>query len=113
MSHELYVYWVRLLKVVDGDTIDVMVDLGFRTFVGARLRLAGIDTAELNSTDPEKRKLAQEAKIYLLSRLPEEFVIKTYLDRSDKYGRMLAEVWVGDSMVNEELVQAGLAQVYG
>ena len=106
-----YFYEAHVINVVDGDTIDCKVDLGFCIYAEMRFRLNGIDTAELHSKDQSKRELAQKAK---------EFVTNTILDKGvllqtfkqDKYGRYLCEVFINDSSVNRRLIEMGLAESY-
>lgn len=117
----MYVYKATAIKVVDGDTIDCEIDLGFHIKVVKRVRLAGIDTPELNSEDILVREDAIAAKKYVagwLGAVP--FCIKTELDRSDKYGRVLGWIYPLSAGIEDEsqslnnvLVEAGHAQWYG
>ena len=106
-----YFYDVMVLNVVDGDTIDCKVDLGFCIFAEMRFRLNGIDTAELHSTDPAKRELAKTAKQFLIdSILNKQVLIQTF--KQDKYGRYLCDVFLNDASINRRLVEMGLAEKY-
>jgi len=90
-----YTYKATLDRVVDGDTIDVIIDLGFYINVKKRLRLLDIDTEELRSSDPVRREKAKQAKervIELLTNSPQIYV-ETVMDKTGKYGRLLAYVW--------------------
>lgn len=117
----MYVYKATAIKIVDGDTIDCEIDLGFHIKVVKRVRLAGIDTPELNSEDILVREDAIAAKKYVtgwLGVVP--FCIKTELDRSDKYGRVLGWIYPLSAGIEDEsqslnnvLVEAGHAQWYG
>lgn len=123
----MYIYKATAIKVVDGDTIDCEIDLGFHIKVVKRVRLAGIDTPELNSEDVLVREDAIAAKKYVagwLGAVP--FCIKTELDRSDKYGRVLGWIYPlsavdldsdgvedPDQSLNNVMVEAGHAQWYG
>lgn len=112
MIKDKYIYNALVVKVVDGDTIDVQVDLGFYVKFDTRLRLARINTPELHSTVEEDRVKAQEAKQHMLLRLDgKQVVIES--KRKDKYGRFLAEVFVDDVNINDELLTMGLAVLYG
>lgn len=111
----MYQYKATLLNVVDGDTIDMDVDMGFSVRIKQRLRLLGIDTPELNSKDPVEREKALQAKQFVLDTLKigGTYVIDTYKD--DKYGRLLAVIYLNksiDSTLNNLLVSSGLARVY-
>ena len=112
-------YRARCTHVVDGDTIDVTVDLGFHLTATMRLRLWGVNTPEMHDKDPGIRKKAAEAKEYTLLCMPphkgEEWPlsIETLKD-PDVFGRWLAKVWYADAtevthFLNDELVSTGLA----
>jgi micrococcal nuclease len=114
----MYEYFVKeVTKVVDGDTIDVVIDLGFSIMFASRVRLAGIDTPESRTTDKVEKALGLESKKYLADRLKaaKNVVIKTEkLDSSEKYGRILAWLYVdgeGNS-VNHEMIEKGYAWGY-
>jgi len=107
-------YRARFLNVVDGDTIDVLTDLGFRMSWEHRVRLAGLNTYDLNDPDAAKRELAVKGKATVAAKGGgKDVVLNTVKDRSEKYGRWLAVV---DSRaddgawhnLNEELVTEGL-----
>ena len=93
----MYEYKAILRRVIDGDTLEVDIDLGFKTILKKeKLRLLGIDTPELRSQDVEERVRAKAAKEYVQSLLApgDEFVLQTEKDRAGKYGRYLARVWI-------------------
>lgn len=108
----MYEYRAILEKVVDGDTVDIWIDLGFSIRMKERLRLYGIDTAELRSRDPEEKELAYKAKDRLVELLPNEFIIRTHKDGRGKFGRILAELIVDDVNLNQLLIEEGLAKKY-
>lgn len=111
----MYEYRATLLRVIDGDTIDVAVDLGFFVSHRRTLRLRGVNTPELNDRDPAVRAKAFAAKQFMINRLPRTdngIIVRTHKDQDDKYGRMLADVLVGQSLVNQELIDHGLAIPY-
>ena len=108
-----YYYDAVVNNVVDGDTIDVTIDLGFNIFTNMRLRLNGIDTKETNSKIAEERELAKRAKQLVIDRtLNKKVLLKTY--KPDKYGRYLADVFVdiNAESINTVLVNEGLAVPY-
>jgi micrococcal nuclease len=114
----MYEYRVKqVLKVVDGDTIDVIIDLGFDVSFTSRVRLAGIDTPESRTTDAREKILGQEVKEYLKKVLEgaTDIVIRTEKsDSSEKYGRILGWLFINrqtDSL-NMELVNKGYAWSY-
>lgn len=111
----MYFYKAKVTRVVDGDTLDIVIDLGFRASMQLRVRLARIDTAEMNSKDPEQREKALRAASFLASQVEGKSVyIKT--SKSDLYGRWLAEVYLDESCsesMSDRLLSEGLAKLYG
>lgn len=112
MTKTEYIYNAIVIKVVDGDTIDVLLDLGFYVKYETRLRLARINTPEMNSPLEEERQKAQEAKQYMMMRIDGRPVV---IDsrRKDKYGRFIAEVYFEGVNINDELLEKQLAVLYG
>lgn len=114
----MYQYFVKEVKsVVDGDTIDVVIDLGFNILYAQRVRLAGIDTPESRTTDLAEKALGLEAKEYLKKKLAsaKTIVIRTEkLDSSEKYGRILGWVYLdgGGESVNNQMIEDGYAWGY-
>ena len=114
----MYEYFVEEVKnVVDGDTIDVVIDLGFDILFASRVRLAGIDTPESRTTDKTEKALGIEAKEYLKKQLKDakSVVIRTEkINSSEKYGRILGWVYVnGESeSVNNKMINDGYAWGY-
>ena len=114
----MYEYYVKSVnKVVDGDTIDVTIDLGFDIHYSSRVRLAGIDTPESRTRDLEEKKLGLEAKEYLKNRLKfaKNIVIKTEkLDSTGKYGRILGWLFLDSetNSVNNQMIMKGYAWEY-
>ena len=114
----MYEYFVEEVKnVVDGDTIDVVIDLGFDILFASRVRLAGIDTPESRTTDKAEKALGIEAKEYLKKQLKDakSVVIRTEkMNSSEKYGRILGCVYVnGESeSVNNKMINDGYAWGY-
>jgi micrococcal nuclease len=114
----MYEYRVKKITgVVDGDTIDVDIDLGFNVSFSQRVRLAGIDTPESRTSDKFEKTLGLESKEYLKSKLKDAklVVIKTEKpDSSEKYGRILGWLYVdGDTVsVNDHMIEDGYAWGY-
>ena len=108
-----YIYSALVLKIVDGDTIDCAVDLGFNTYVKERFRLYGIDTPEKNSKDPVLRDSAIAATQFVKTAIDGKNILIDSTGK-DKYGRWLAKVYVelGQPTINEQLVSLGLAKAY-
>ena len=114
----MFEYYVKkVTKVVDGDTIDVEIDLGFDISFSSRVRLAGIDAPESRTKDKMEKALGLEAKAYLKSQIDsaKTVVIKTEkMDSSEKYGRILGWLFLDGSEVsmNEKMIADGYAWGY-
>jgi micrococcal nuclease len=114
----MYEYNVKkLINVVDGDTIDVEIDLGFDISIFKRVRLAGIDTPESRTTDKFEKSLGLESKAKLKQMLSgaTRIVIKTEKpDSSEKYGRVLGWLYIDDTKIsiNDTLIASGYAWSY-
>ena len=114
----MFEYYVKkVTKIVDGDTIDVDIDLGFDISFSSRVRLAGIDTPESRTADKAEKALGMEAKAYLKHAIDgaKSVVIKTEkMDSSEKYGRILGWVYIdGDTVsLNDMMINDGYAWGY-
>lgn len=114
----MYEYRVKqVLKVVDGDTIDVDIDLGFNISYTQRVRLAGIDTPESRTTDKAEKVLGLEVKKHLAELLKSstQIVIRTEKpDSTEKYGRILGWIFLdgASESVNTALIAGGYAWDY-
>jgi micrococcal nuclease len=114
----MYEYRVKsVLAVIDGDTIDVDIDLGFDISLTKRVRLAGIDTPESRTSDKAEKVLGLEVKELLKKKLKEAktIVIRTQMpDSTEKYGRILGWVFLdgAELSVNEALIAGGYAWEY-
>ena len=101
-------------RVVDGDTVDITLDLGFDILYNNRIRLLGIDTPESRTRDLEEKKLGLAAKDRVKELCPvgSTVTVKTTKDGRGKFGRILGEIYVGDVNVNKLLVEEGHAVEY-
>ena len=110
----MYTYRATVKRVVDGDKIDVAVDLGFNIFYNDRVRLYGINTPESRTRDLEEKKLGLAAKDRVKELCPvgSSIRVKTTKDGKGKFGRILGEIFVGDVNVNKLLVEEGHAVEY-
>lgn len=114
----MFTYYVKkVTKIVDGDTIDVDIDLGFNISYSQRVRLAGIDTPESRTTNKMEKELGLEVKKKLAELIgnAKSVVIKTQLpDSSEKYGRILGWLYLdgAEKSVNEVLIASGYAWDY-
>ena len=111
----------EVARVVDGDTIDVVIDLGFDLYKKERVRIAGVDTPEKRTRDLEEKKLGIDATNWLKDQLDsaisgeDDLVIRTELDGGfGKYGRLLGWLYIGDETVsiNEKMIAEGYAWKY-
>jgi micrococcal nuclease len=114
----MYSYQAELIRVVDGDTWDVRIDLGFKMTTEQRVRLAGINTPEIwrQKKDSEEYKKGMAASNYVKQRLAEHknvFVIETTKE-AGVYGRYLATIFLPDNerSLNQELIDEGYAEIY-
>ena len=109
----MYEYRARLKRIIDGDSCVLIVSLGFYIEIEMHFRLLGINTPELNSKDINIRNKANLAKTRLEELLKDkELIIKTEKDKTEKYGRMLATIFVNDLNINNQLINEGLAEKY-
>ena len=114
----MYEYYVRKVeKVVYGDTIDVLIDLGFDILFQSRVRLAGIDTPESRTRDLKEKALGLESKEHLKKQLKDakSIVIKTEkMNSTEKFGRILGWLYInGDTVsINDHMINDGYAWGY-
>ena len=113
-----YIYRIREIhKVVDGDTIDADIDLGFDISLTKRIRLAGIDTPESRTADANEKKYGLQSKDWLKNRLEfaEDIIIKTELpDSTEKYGRIIGHLFINgeETSLNNQMIAEGYAWDY-
>lgn len=111
----MYEYAIKeVVRVVDGDTVDIIIDLGFSLTKKERVRLAGIDTPESRTRDLEEKAMGIESKEFLERRLKDGVPsgLKVRTKKDGKYGRMLGWVYIGDTNLNKEMVYRGYAWEY-
>ena len=111
-----YQYWGKVVRVVDGDTVDIEVELGFEVKFFGRFRLIGVDTPEIFGVkkSSEEYKQGKKAAEYVESVIPPGtwVEIRTYAGPREKYGRWLCEIFVDGSNLNQDLIDKGYAQKY-
>ena len=112
---------IEITKVLDGDTIDVLIDLGFDLYKKERVRIAGVDTPEKRTRDLEEKALGIDATNWLKDKLEgaisgdDDLVIRTELVGGvGKYGRLLGWLYIGtdELSLNEQMIAEGLAWEY-
>lgn len=116
----MYEYRCELDRVVDGDTVDVVIDLGFSLKFKQRIRLIGVDTPEMRSSDPVERQAAKAATKFVEEWFAarDDLIIRTKLDKRGKYGRVLGEIYGHEirsddwavKMLNSELLESKHAE---
>ena len=118
----MYKYKCKVIKVVDGDTVDVDIDLGFGVWLkNQRVRLHGIDAPESRTRDKREKKFGLLAKNFLIRELGETCVLETKKDKKGKFGRILGifhgydfgtQRWmsINDIMIRDKLVVAYYGQ---
>ena len=109
-----YSYRVKsIVKIIDGDTFDCIMDLGFDVLLEARVRMYGIDTPESRTRDLEEKKFGLLAKEWLIAHLNDDIIISTQLDNEKgKFGRVLGTVWAEGTNINEKMIEEHMAVRY-
>jgi micrococcal nuclease len=115
----MYEYRCKVVRVIDGDTVDVDVDLGFGVWLKKeRVRMFGIDTPESRTRDLEEKKYGLAAKKFLENMLDDEggIVLRTHKDQTGKFGRILGELWrttnYADQSINNYMIDKHHAVMY-
>lgn len=115
----LYRYSVEVVRVIDGDTVDVIIDLGFEVFVKERVRLAGIDAPEVRTRDLFEKEKGEISTFWLEQRcwdakfdgIPIILQTTQYNPRG-KFGRCIGTLYIEEININEEMLDKGLAEEY-
>ena len=113
-----YIYRIKqIIKVVDGDTIDADIDLGFDISLSKRIRLAAVDTPESRTADANEKKYGLESKEWLKHKVEnaKNILIKTELpDSTEKYGRIIGHLFINDqeTSLNNQMITEGYAWTY-
>lgn len=105
----------KVIKIIDGDTIDVMLDLGFDIMYKSRVRLFGIDTPESRTRDVIEKEYGMMSKKYLTNKLKsaKKISIKTYKgEETGKFGRILGEIFCDGENINKKMCDQGHAVAY-
>lgn len=113
--HPSYTYEADVVRVIDGDTVDVRLDVGFDTHIFKRIRFLGIDTWEIRGEEYDKGVIAKDRLIELIEQADNVYV-QTILDGEGKYGRVLGWLWLdtngGIISANQILLEEGHGQEY-
>jgi micrococcal nuclease len=108
----MYEYSATVVNIVDGDTIDVTIDLGFYITIKERVRFAGIDAYEtklIKGASQDDKNKGLEAKVFLHELINNKNVKLQTIKQKDKYGRFLAIVFLNDANINDILLEKGFA----
>ena len=111
----MYEYRIKkVVKVVDGDTVDLEIDLGFSLTKKERCRIAGIDTPECRTRNKAEKQYGQAAKLYMTGLLKNAKELRVRTEKDGKYGRMLGWIYADDNelSLNEQMVVDGYAWQY-
>tara|TARA_Y100001938_G_scaffold19727_1_gene24734 strand:- start:1376 stop:1708 length:333 start_codon:yes stop_codon:yes gene_type:complete len=109
----MYEYNAKLIRVIDGDTIDASIDLGFNVWIMKRVRLYGIDAPESRTRDLKEKKKGIESKQKLQELIGTNegnFILKSH--GVGKYGRCLGTIYINGCNLNEKLINEGFAKEY-
>ena len=118
---ERFWYGATVLKVIDGDTLDLMIDLGFNIHHKIRVRLYGVNTPESRTKDLAEKAMGLKAKQFTEDWIARHkwVYINTIPDKNDKYGRILARIFSSDDVnnaltacLNQDIIDAGYAREY-
>jgi len=112
----MYEYRCKITRIVDGDTVDVDIDLGFGVWLSdERVRLAGVDTPESRTSDKVEKLFGKAAGRYVEERLPvgsKQILVTKNYDSKGKFGRILGDFDLGGSSICEQLIESGNAVTY-
>ena len=117
-NRDPYIYRIKeIYKVIDGDTIDASIDLGFGIYLTRKIRLAGIDTPESRTTNVKEKIMGLESKDWLKHRVENAqcILIKTELpDSTEKYGRIIGHLYLNgeQTSLSTQMIDAGYALLY-
>jgi len=114
MNAKLYHYKALVVKVYDGDTITVNINLGFGIIMRkVKIRLLGIDTPELRRVSDEEKVRGIEAREFLSDLVLDRIIVlKTKKDKTGKYGRLLGTIYINDIDINQMMIDQGHAVKY-
>ena len=111
----MYEYRIeRINRIIDGDTLDVAIDVGFHITINQRTRLGGIDAPGTRTRDLQEKEKGLEAKEWLERKLDTTEPLKIRTEKEDKYGRILGWIFIGDDeiSINSHMLEEGYAEPY-
>ena len=110
----MYEYSCRINRVIDGDSVDVCIDLGFDISFTSSVRLYGIDTPESRTRDLDEKKCGLLAKKFLEEAVKngKDIIIRTQKDEKGKFGRVLGSLIIDGTNINHKMIEENLAVAY-
>ena len=110
----MYEYSCRINRVIDGDSVDVCIDLGFDISFTSSVRLYGIDTPESRTRDPQEKKCGLLSKKFLEEAVKngKNIIIRTQKDEKGKFGRVLGSLIIDGTNINHKMIEENLAVAY-
>lgn len=114
----MYTYQCNTIRVIDGNTVDAIIDLGFNVTIRQRIKLYGANVQDIRSLDEAEKAKAVASKNRLTELLGNEFICETILNKRGKAGRIMGNLYTVDSQgnknsVSEQLIQEGFAERFG
>lgn len=114
----MYTYQCNTIRVIDGNTVDAIIDLGFNVTIRQRIKLYGANVQDIRSLDEAEKAQALASKNRLTELLGSEFICETILNKRGKAGRIMGNLYIVDSQgnknsVSEQLIQEGFAERFG
>lgn len=110
----MYEYKCEITRVVDGDTVDVIIDCGFSILHKTRVRMYGIDTPESRTRDLDEKARGKLAAKYIQDHIDNgtDTIIKTEKDSKGKFGRILGKIFIDNKDINQSMIDENLAVSY-
>tara|TARA_B100000035_G_scaffold211473_1_gene181137 strand:+ start:1238 stop:1582 length:345 start_codon:yes stop_codon:yes gene_type:complete len=113
----MYTYQCNTLRVIDGNTVDAIIDLGFNVTIRQRIKLYGVNVQDIRSNDEQVRQQAIASKTKLTELLGNEFVCETIVNKRGKAGRVMGKIYIDNQGskvdVNQQLIDLGFAERFG
>ena len=114
----MYTYECNTIRVIDGNTVDAIIDLGFNVTIRQRIKLYGVNVDDVRSNNEEQKAKAIASKNKLAELIGNDFTCETILNKRGKAGRIMGQIYVTDSAgskvnVNDQLINQGFAERFG
>ena len=114
----MYTYQCNIIRVIDGNTVDANIDLGFNVTIRQRIKLYGVNVSDIRSADEKVRQQAIASKEKLAELLGNEFVCETLVNKRGKAGRVMGKLTINNADgskvdINQQLIDKGYAERFG